>query len=208
MKHILITTIAAVVLVGCGESQQSAPAPESKPAEPVAEVPAQPPSPVESQPAETVAEAAQPEPPKAKAPDISIHRSAFDGNIEAVKQYLAAGTDVNAKDEGRGNATPLHLATVSGHKEIVALLIAEGADVNAKDDEGGTPLHLTAWRGHKETAELLIAEGADVNAKIEAGKLKGQTPLDLAINFKQTEVADLLRNHGGKTKKELEAAGN
>ena len=34
MKHILIT-IAAVLLVGCGESQQSAPAPEEKPAEPV-----------------------------------------------------------------------------------------------------------------------------------------------------------------------------
>ena len=40
MKHILITTIAAVVLVGCGESQQSSP-PETKPVEPVAEVPAQ-----------------------------------------------------------------------------------------------------------------------------------------------------------------------
>ena len=38
MKHILITTIAAVVLVGCGESQQSAPQAETKPAEPVAEV--------------------------------------------------------------------------------------------------------------------------------------------------------------------------
>ena len=36
MKHLLLTTIAAVLLVGCGESQQSAPAPESKPAEPVA----------------------------------------------------------------------------------------------------------------------------------------------------------------------------
>ena len=37
MKHLLLTTIAAVVLVGCGESQQSAPAPESKPVVPVAE---------------------------------------------------------------------------------------------------------------------------------------------------------------------------
>jgi len=36
MKHILITTIAAVILVGCGESQQSAPSPEAKPVEPVA----------------------------------------------------------------------------------------------------------------------------------------------------------------------------
>ncbi|MCH2516475.1 MAG: hypothetical protein MK134_13230, partial [Dehalococcoidia bacterium] len=41
MKHLLLTTIAAVLLVGCGESQQSAPPAEAKPAEPVAEVPAQ-----------------------------------------------------------------------------------------------------------------------------------------------------------------------
>ena len=41
MKHLLITTIAAVLLVGCGESQQSSPPAEAKPAEPVAEVPAQ-----------------------------------------------------------------------------------------------------------------------------------------------------------------------
>ena len=37
MKHLLLTTIAAVLLVGCGESQQSATAPEAKPVEPVAE---------------------------------------------------------------------------------------------------------------------------------------------------------------------------
>ena len=36
MKHLLLITIAALVLVGCGESQQSAPAPEVKPVEPVA----------------------------------------------------------------------------------------------------------------------------------------------------------------------------
>jgi PBP1b-binding outer membrane lipoprotein LpoB len=93
MKHLLLTTIAAVVLVGCGESQQSAPAPEAKPVEPVAE-------------------AAPPEPPTAKAPDISIHDAADSGNIEAVKQHLAAGTDVNAKDAWRSGYidgwTPLH----------------------------------------------------------------------------------------------------
>ena len=38
MKHILITTIAAVLLVGCGESQQSSPSLERQPAEPIAEV--------------------------------------------------------------------------------------------------------------------------------------------------------------------------
>jgi PBP1b-binding outer membrane lipoprotein LpoB len=68
MKHLLLTTIAAVVLVGCGESQQSAP--QAEPVESVAEVPAQPSSPpAEAKPVEPVAEA-KPEPTKAKAPDI------------------------------------------------------------------------------------------------------------------------------------------
>ena len=174
MKHLLITTIAAVLLVGCGEAKQSAPSPEKQPAEPVAEVPVQPsaPSP-EAKPVEPVAEAAQPEPPSeppsepttAKALDISIHAAARQGKIEAVKQHLTDGVGVNAKSE-RGR-TPLHSAAREGHKEVIELLIAKGADMNAKDDDG-------------------------------------TTPLDMADD---KETADLLRKHGGKTKKELEDEG-
>ena len=134
MKHILLTTIAVVVLVGCGESQQSAPAPEAKP-----------------------------EPPTVKAPDIDIHDAARTGDIEVVKQYIATGADVDAKT-ALEKGTPLDQAASWGHKEIVELLIAEGADVNKKDKGGYTPLHWAAFRGHKETVELLIAKGAEVNA--------------------------------------------
>ena len=49
-------------------------------------------------------------------PDISIHDAAYDGNIEAVKQHIAAGTDVNAQDDE--DMTPLHYATNEGHKEV------------------------------------------------------------------------------------------
>jgi len=35
----------------------------------------------------------------------------------------------------------------------------------------------------------------------------GRTPLDWAIRVKQTETADLLRKHGGKTGEELKAEG-
>jgi len=159
---------------------------------------------------EPVAEAAQPEPPTAKAPDISILDAAWDGNIEAVKQHLAAGTDVNAKDSskalffsGSDDRTPLHNAATFGHKEIVELLIAKGADVNAKTAGRVTPLHNAAFGGYKEIAELVIAEGADVNAKSEGG----HTPLDYAIRRKHPETADLLRKHGGKTGEELKAEG-
>jgi len=144
MKHLLLTTIAAVLVVGCGPS----------------------------------------------APDISIHEAVIEGNIEAVKQHLDAGVDVNAKDNI--GFTPLHYAAQSGRKEIVELLIAKGADVNAKN-------------GHKEVAELLIAKGADANAKGDDGK----TPLDWATHpdnpNASAETAALLRKHGGKTGAELKA---
>lgn len=156
MKQSLIA-IAALVLVGCGESQQSAPTEEAKPVDPVGEVPAQPPSPAESQPAETVTEAVNPEPPTGKAPDISIHDAAGDGNIESVKQFLATGTDVNAK-AGDGT-TPLHHAAGGGHKEIVQLLIAKGADVNAIVDRLKTPLDNAIKFSRNETADFIRKKG-------------------------------------------------
>jgi cytohesin len=129
----------------------------------------------------------------------SIHTAAGIGNIEAVKQHLASGADVNAKTDVWRH-TPLHRAACFGHKEIVELLIAEGADVNAKREEEWTPLHYAACFGHKEIAELLIAKGADVNAKSDFG-----TPLDSGIRRKRTEVANLLRKHDGMTGEELKA---
>ena len=127
MKHLLLTTIAAVVLVGCATTEQS-------------------------------------EPATTKAPNNSIHEAAYTGNIEAVKQHLAAGTDVNAK-ASRG-WTPLHSVAT---KEIAELLIANGADVNAKDNGGITPFHHAVTFPHKEIVELLIANGADVNANLIYG---------------------------------------
>ena len=91
-------------------------------------------------------------------------------------------------------------ATRGGNLAGVQAELDKGVDVNAKGERDMTPLH-EAWR--KEIVELLIVEGADVNAKDDVG----QTPLDSAIVEKQTETADLLRKHGGKTGEELKAEG-
>ena len=166
--HLLIAAIAAMLLyvaaswwAGSGESQQSAPAPEAKPVEPIAEVPAQPsPPPAAVEPPEPIAEAAKAEPSTAKAPATSIHDAAMDGDIEAVKQHLADGTDVNAK--GQYGRTPLHKAA---NKEIAELLIANGAEVNAMDVLlGWTPLDYAEG----ETADLLRKHGAKTSEQLKA----------------------------------------
>jgi ankyrin repeat protein len=38
---------------------------------------------------------------------------------------------------------------------------------------------------------------------VNAKDVNGGTPLDWAIDFEETEIADLLRKHGGKTGDEL-----
>mgnify|MGYP000303546937 FL=1 len=114
MKHLLLTTIAVALLVGCG-------------------------------------------PP---VPDISIYDAVEDGNIEVVKQHLAAGTNVNSKD--KDGWTPLHEAASEGRNKIIELLVAKGADVNAKDDDGETPVDAAA---NPETAGLLRKHGGKTGAE-------------------------------------------
>jgi ankyrin repeat protein len=98
--------------------------------------------------------------------DRALHKAAGAGNIEAVKQHLAAGVDVNAKDDN--GWTPLHAAAREGHKEIVELLIANGADVNAKDEDDRTALDWAIKHKQTETADLLRKHGGKTGEELKA----------------------------------------
>ena len=103
-------------------------------------------------------------------PDISIHIATKAGHIEAVKQAIAAGADVNAKNLSEW--TPLHNAAQDGHKEIAELLIAKGANVNAiiqsGSFEGMTPLDTAINWKRPETANLLRKHGGKTGEELKA----------------------------------------
>src|SRR4051812_31388978 len=101
-------------------------------------------------------------------PDVTeLHFAAQSGDVEAIVRLVAAGADVNARDE-HGN-TPLKYASCEPVPAAVHKLIELGADVNLGDHRGFTPLHGAAAHGFYaeaiEMAEALLASGADVNAQ-------------------------------------------
>ena len=100
--------------------------------------------------------------------DHALLKSTQEGNIKAVKEHLAAGTDVNAKN--RDGVTPLHTAAANDYKEIVELLIAKGADVNAKGYDGNTPLDLAIEDdvAEIEIADLLRKHGGKTGEELKA----------------------------------------
>jgi len=136
-----------------------------------------------------------------------LHSAARQGHREIVELLITNGSDVNSRDSS--GKSSLHDAALEGHKEIVELLIIKGADLNTESGYYGTPLHVAAGIGHEEIVELLIANGANVNVKDGFGR----TPLDSAelvyewdspdTKVAKREIAEHLRKRGGKTGEEL-----
>ena len=155
--------------------------------------------PVELKPVELIGEVPEqnvkPANPKA---DRALLDAAEKGNIEAVKQAIADGADVDTLDK-RGRA-PIQNALHSNNIEAVKLLIDNGANLNTKAPNSWTPLYEAVLMGRMETVKLLIENGANVNAKDQMGG----TPLDQVQN---EEIIDYLRLYGGKTGAELKAEG-
>ena len=94
------------------------------------------------------------------------------GDLEAIKQHIADGAEVNAL---HFEMPPLTWAAMMGQTEAAELLLQHGADINGRNRDDNTALHLAVFLGHAETAELLLKSGADVNAKND----DGATPVDL-----------------------------
>ena len=154
MKHLLLTTIAAVVLVGCYILFIAADA-------------------VISPQNFSIHKAARVGHIKAVKRNLAsgtnvnakdengvtpLLVATANGRKEIVELLIKEGADVNAKVNG---VTPLHQVAQQGHKEIAKLLIAKGAHLNEKDDVGKlgrTPLDWTF--GKKKIADLLRKHGA------------------------------------------------
>ena len=78
---------------------------------------------------------------------------------------------------------------VEGHLEVADLLLKAGVDKDAADEDGETALHWAVRSGHSEVVTRLLEAGADKAVADSDGKL----PSDVALDFKNIEVFNLLQ---------------
>jgi ankyrin repeat protein len=102
------------------------------------------------------------------------------GDVDAVRELIRAGADVDARD--RYGQTALMLAAQRGHHEIVELLVARGAALDVTAKYGLTALMLAIVAGHPAVARVLARAGADLRVQgTGAPGFAGKTAYDLAV---------------------------
>ncbi|EAR02913.1 ankyrin repeat domain-containing protein [Maribacter sp. HTCC2170] len=120
---------------------------------------------------------------KVAAPEIDINAAVLTNNIEAVKQHIEAGTDINTKDPMSGS-TPLITAASFGKTKIAKILIDAKADMSSKNNDGATALHSAAFFCRVEIVQLLIDANADTTAKNNFGATPRESVLGAYSDMK------------------------
>lgn len=98
--------------------------------------------------------------------------AALQGNVEAVRQHIDAGSDLDAKDAF--GSTPLVIAATFGRTAVAQALIEAGADLHITNNTGATPLHTAAFLCRADIVRPLLDRGADPRLRDNYGN----TPFD------------------------------
>lgn len=110
-----------------------------------------------------------------KAPSVPLQTAVQQGNYGAVRQHIAAGSDLNAKD--KSGWTALHLAARKGDLPMVRLLVDAGADINVRGPQGQTPVDVARENNHTTIAQYLQTQVRAVQDKT-GGEKRGRRLID------------------------------
>ena len=99
--------------------------------------------------------------------NTTIHEATFMNNIDQVKAHIAAGSDLNEKDEW--GSTPLNIAATFNKIEVAKLLIDAGADLSEATPDGTTALHTAVFLCRTEIVDFLLEHHANAELKNSFG---------------------------------------
>ena len=117
----------------------------------------------------------------------ALLRATRANNIEAAKELIEAGADVNAKDAIQD--TPFLYAGAEGRLEILRLTLAAGANLKDTNRYGGTALIPACHHGHPETVRELLKTSIVIDHIPDS---EGVTAREHAQKRGYTEMVQLL----------------
>lgn len=131
---------------------------------------------------------------KVRKPDTPLNTAVVTGNLDAVQQHIAVGTNLNEKDALSGS-TPLITAITFGKDNIARALIDAGADLSPKNNDGSTALHVAAFFGRVEMVQALLDANADKTIRNNYGSTPRET---VTAPFKDVKpIYDMLQQQLG-----------
>jgi len=125
--------------------------------------------------------------------ETPLHIAAAKGHTDTIKALLAGGALVNMMDSDREN--PLFKAVMGKKPAAVSLLLGNGALSSIRNAYGNTPLLLA---NNTEIVRILLEHGVSPDDADE-GK---NTPLYLAMDKRNLEIAELLIEYGADIRAE------
>lgn len=124
--------------------------------------------------------------------DTGLAIACWQGYVAVINTLLDHGASTIPLDPQR--MTPLHGAAQRGLETVVVRLLDAGAPINAHHPVHGTPLHMAINAQRSGLIPLLLARGAS----LDAVNGRGQTPVMLARDRDEPEMANALLKHEQK----------
>ena len=127
-----------------------------------------------------------------------LHEAVEAGDLPRVQALVAAGADIEEKQnmrdahDGVHKATPLYRAAYRGHVSVARYLIERGANKEADGGSRWTSIHVAARFGHVEVVRMLIEHGTSK----DAASTGGWTALMHACACGHVAVAEYLLEQG------------
>lgn len=130
-----------------------------------------------------------------------LFSAARQGNVEVVEVLLDFGMDVNYSSDFGGDR-PIASCLVNPSLDLIHCMVRHGAELNyaVKNSHVHSPPLLRAILANQlEITTFLVESGSLINA----GNLRGTSPLSIALKLGRAEIADFLRSRGGLETHEL-----
>jgi hypothetical protein len=121
------------------------------------------------------------------SPDVRMIAAISAGDVPGFHDALHSGANPNFVDEI--SDTPLTVACCRDNYAMAKELLEKGANPNVAGEGGYTPLMYACQSMDAALAKLLLGHGAKTDPKNN----KGWTAKDIAIQYKQTDIANILR---------------